>query len=143
MGLSFSKFSFTVLGYSPSPPHSPHRLCAWLTHVHLPSRPLPRHGLLGAFARSGALLFVPLTVCTFPITTHPYLHSLLVQCLSSDSEPLEGRSSSALFRVVILFQRSSLWADRSPCVASVAPSKLSGGNVGDELERAGSGRPMW
>lgn len=27
-------------------------------------------------------------------------------------------------------------------MASVAPSKLSVGNVGDELERAGSGRPM-
>lgn len=46
-----------------------------------------------------------------------------------------------MFRVAILLQRSDVWATRSQCVASVAPSKLSDGNMGEELERAGLGRP--
>lgn len=119
-------------------PHSPHGLCVWLTPARLPSWPGPRRGLLWSFARSGALLHVPLTVCTSPITTWLHLQSLLVQCLSSDSESLEV--SSALFRVATLLQRSDVWATRSQCMASVAPSKLSDGNMGEELERAGLGR---
>lgn len=82
--------------------HPTQTLCL-VTPDHLPVYGPSSRWSPCSFTRSAPPTCAPLTFFTFPSVTHLHPLPLPAHCLSPDSEPLEGRISSAL-HIMILFK---------------------------------------